>query len=142
MKRFILASIMLCFSFACYPQATDIVIDCQTPGWLSSMINYGDQQTVKNLKVTGYINNNDLDFIGSLASLYQLNGILDLGEVSIVGDSPTENNCFDGTKILFENDPKLFTILEGEEKAKVISERERYVAESQERKNIERNTGK
>ena len=46
--------------------------------------------------------------------------------------------CFDGTKILFENDPKLFTILEGEEKAKVISERERYVAESQERKNIER----
>ena len=29
-------------------QATDLVVDCQTPGWLSSKINYGEQQTVKN----------------------------------------------------------------------------------------------
>ena len=54
MKRFIIA-ILATFSFciAVYPQATDLVVDCQTPGWLSSKINYGDQQTVMNLKVTG-----------------------------------------------------------------------------------------
>ena len=45
---------------------------------------------------------------------------------------------FNGTKVLFENDPKLFTILEGEEKANVISRREKYVAEIKERKNIGR----
>lgn len=45
---------------------------------------------------------------------------------------------FDGTKVLFENDPRLFTILEGEEKDEVISKRERYLIESKERKDIER----
>lgn len=45
---------------------------------------------------------------------------------------------FNGTKVLFENDPKLFTILEGEEKANVISKREKYVAEIKERKNVGR----
>lgn len=45
---------------------------------------------------------------------------------------------FNGTKVLFENDPKLFTILEGEEKANVISRREKYVAEIKERKNTGR----
>ncbi len=45
---------------------------------------------------------------------------------------------FNGTKVLFENDPKLFTILEGEEKANVISEREKYKAESKERKDAGR----
>ncbi len=39
-----------------------------------------------------------------------------------------------GTKILFENDPKLFTILEGNQKDDVITEREKYKAESKERK--------
>ncbi len=37
---------------------------------------------------------------------------------------------YNGTKVLFENDPKLFTILEGKEKADVISEREKYKADS------------
>lgn len=41
---------------------------------------------------------------------------------------------FNGTKVLFENDPKLFTILEGKEKEGVISKREKYIAESKERK--------
>ena len=38
-------------------QQTSLTIDNQSPGWLSSKIGYGDQQTVENLKVTGYINN-------------------------------------------------------------------------------------
>ena len=40
---------------------------------------------------------------------------------------------FNGTKVLFENDPKLFTILEGKEKEGVISKREKYIAESKEK---------
>ena len=45
---------------------------------------------------------------------------------------------FNGTKVIFENDPKLFTILEGEERANVIAEREKYVAEIREKKDVGR----
>ena len=45
---------------------------------------------------------------------------------------------FNGTRVLFENDPKLFTILVGEEKADVVSEREKYKAELKERKDTGR----
>lgn len=45
---------------------------------------------------------------------------------------------FNGTKVLFENDPKLFTILEGKEKDGVISKREKYIAESKEKKDTGR----
>ena len=86
MKKFLLLCILSAMCNALFAQATDLVIDCQTPGWLSSKINYGDQQSVKNLKVTGYINKTDLNFIGSLTQL-SLNGIIDLGEVNIVGNS-------------------------------------------------------
>ena len=37
---------------------------------------------------------------------------------------------YDGTKVLFENDPSLFTIIDGEEKADVISKRENYKAKT------------
>ena len=86
MKRIL--SFYVCFAMcmALFAQATDLTIDNQTPGWLSSKINYGDQQTVKNLKVTGYINNTDIRFIGSLTQL-SLNGVIDLGDVTIVGNS-------------------------------------------------------
>ena len=69
MKRIL--SFYVCFAMcmALFAQATDLTIDNQTPGWLSSKINYGDQQTVKNLKVTGYINNTDIRFIGSLTQI-------------------------------------------------------------------------
>jgi uncharacterized protein YjdB len=77
---------MLCICLFANAQATDLVIDCQTPGWLSSMIKYGDQQTVRNLKVTGYINETDLKFIGSLIQNQALNEVLDLSDVNIIGD--------------------------------------------------------
>ena len=41
-------------------------IDCQTPGWLSSKIAYGDQMTLKNLTVTGYLNGTDIVFLKGL----------------------------------------------------------------------------
>lgn len=36
----------------------------------------------------------------------------------------------DGTRFMFKNDPKLFRILEGNEKENVITKREKYIAES------------
>lgn len=83
MKRHAFVFVMLCACISVFAQATDLVIDIQTPGWLSSKINYGDQQTVRNLKVTGYINTTDLDFIGSLTQL-SLNGVIDLSDANII----------------------------------------------------------
>lgn len=100
MKKTLLLCLTLCISLCAHAQATDLVVDCQTPGWLSSMINYGNQRTVKNLKVTGYVNDADLSFIGSLASNQQLDGIIDLADVCVVGNGSTPDNYFDGTKIL------------------------------------------
>ena len=72
-------------------QATSLTIDCQTPGWLSSMINYGDQVTLESLKVTGYINETDLSFIGSLNKNQQLR-VIDLEDVQIVAENSSDNN--------------------------------------------------
>ncbi len=73
----------------CGAQATTLVVDNQTPGWLSSKINYGDQQTVENLTVTGYINGTDIGFIRELINNRTLHGVLDLSEANIVsGGNP------------------------------------------------------
>lgn len=95
MKRILLSCIMASMILAMYAQATDLVIDNQTPGWLSSKINYGDQLTVKNLKVTGYINNTDLKFIGTLFA-YSLTEKLDLSEVNIVKESSSGKDNYIG----------------------------------------------
>lgn len=96
MKKILVMCMSLFISLCTNAQATDLVIDCQTPGWLSSKINYGDQLTVKNLKVTGYINNTDLMFIGSLISSRSLNGVLDLSECNIVGETADKDNVLGG----------------------------------------------
>lgn len=80
------------FHLLSHSQATSLTVDCQTPGWLSSMINYGDQLTVKNLRITGYINETDLSFIGSLNKNQQLNGVIDLEDVQIVAENSSNNN--------------------------------------------------
>lgn len=80
-------------------QATSLTIDCQTPGWLSSMINYGDQQTVIDLKVTGYINSEDLKFIGTLIKDHTLNGCIDLEDVEITPSNIMGVNSFDLSKV-------------------------------------------
>lgn len=93
MKKTILFIAFALYSYLnVYSQATSMTVDCQTPGWLSSMINYGDQQTLKNIKVTGYINAADLSFIGSLNWNQQLNGVIDLENVQIVGATNDDNN--------------------------------------------------
>ena len=86
MKKSYLVYFALCISLMIRAQATDLVVDCQTPGWLSSKINYGDQQTIRNLKVTGYLNTDDLTFIGSLINSHSLDGRIDLYDVQIVNN--------------------------------------------------------
>ena len=49
-------------------QKSELTIDIQTPGLLSSMINYADQISIESIKVTGYINKEDLKFIGYMIS--------------------------------------------------------------------------
>lgn len=98
MKQLI-SLLALIFSYMlCGAQATTLVVDNQTPGWLSSKINYGDQQTVKNLTVTGYVNSEDLSFIGTLMQKQELTEILDLSDVKIVGASQKQDNS-----IAFDN---------------------------------------
>lgn len=86
MKKLLSFCITLCVCLNMLAQRTDLVVDNQTPGWLSSKINYGDQKTVRNLKVTGYINATDLKFIGRLIQNRLLDGIVDLGETDIISE--------------------------------------------------------
>lgn len=69
---------------ATYAQETSLTIDCQTPGWLSSKITYPQQQTLENLKVSGYINGTDIKFIRELNKSLKLHGVIDLGDANIV----------------------------------------------------------
>ena len=84
---------LLCLvSVSLYAQQKTLTIENQSPGWLSSKISYGDQQTVENLTVIGYLNNDDLRFIVSLAKNHSLHGRLDLEKANLVGDNPSKDN--------------------------------------------------
>lgn len=91
--KYLLTFILLMCSYAlCGAQTTTLSVDNQTPGWLSSKINYGDQQTIESLTITGYINASDLKFIGSLMQKQKLHQSLNLSEVRIVGESSNDDN--------------------------------------------------
>ena len=83
-KAFFLIAIALCCRLLTFAQATSLTVDCQTPGWLSSKINYGDQLTVENLKITGFINGTDIKFIRELNLNRNLKGVLDLEQAHFV----------------------------------------------------------
>ena len=91
MKRIALLALLTCVSVVMFAQATDLVVDNQNPGWLSYVISFSDQQTVKNLKITGYINGTDLQFIGTLMNNRSLDGTLDLSEVNVVDVDGKDN---------------------------------------------------
>lgn len=92
-KKISLLALLLSVYLNLFAQATTLTIDNQTPGWLSSKINYGDQLTLKNLKVTGYINGTDIKFIRELNLNRSLNGIIDLKDVNVVaGGEPYYDN--------------------------------------------------
>lgn len=84
MKKIILLLMLIAATITTSAQQTSLVIDNQTPGWLSSKINYEDQQTLVNLTVTGVLNKTDLEFINKLMNTYSLKGKLDLSDAEIV----------------------------------------------------------
>ena len=88
--------LLFAFMFVCCSylkaQATSLEMDCQNPGWLSNQIGYGDQKTIQSLKLTGYINADDLAFIGQMISKHSLRGCIDLENVNIVGKTTSEDN--------------------------------------------------
>lgn len=95
MRKYLsLFAIAVLVHLVAYPQATSLTVDCQMPGWLSSMINYGDQQTITDLKITGFINATDLRFIGTLIKNQSLNGCIDLEDVEITPSNEMNTNAF------------------------------------------------
>ena len=111
MKKLLLLAIVLFGCLNGYSQATDLVVDNQNPGWLSSLIPFGDQKTVNNLKVTGYINDTDLKFIGTLMNNRNLCGRLDLSDVNVVDIEGKDNYLPGGMFALERNDTISFLSL-------------------------------
>ena len=76
-------------------QEDTTIIDNQSPGWLSNNIPFVEQQNVEYMKVMGYINGDDLQFIAQLNANHRLIAI-DLENVNIVaggnGTLKTEAN--------------------------------------------------
>lgn len=93
MKKIITVfAIAVSFCSNAFSQATSLTVDCQTPGWLSSMINYDDQLTLENLEVIGYINSTDLTFIGEL--IQKSLKSIDLSNVTVTPNNSLTANAF------------------------------------------------
>lgn len=103
----------MCSYALCGAQATSLTVDNQTPGWLSSKISYGDQQTVEDLKVSGYLNADDIKFIGTLIQTHSLSGLVDIEDCQIVDQEGAISNILDKNAFSFgwqENRPDGYTI--------------------------------
>ena len=112
MKKFVLLIMMCIISLVARGQATSLVVDNQNPGSLSSKINFWDQQTLVNLKVTGYVNGSDMEFISKMMSDKSLHGVLDLTDANFVGMGPSgETNQIKEINEFEEND--LHTYIKG-----------------------------
>lgn len=86
MKRTVIMALLMGISTMLYAQETELTIDNQTPGWLSSKLTYSEQVTVKKLTLKGYINKADMDFINSLIRTRNLES-LDLYEVVLINEN-------------------------------------------------------
>lgn len=86
-----------------FAQNTSLVVDNQNPGWLSNKIPFKDQESVKNLTVTGYINGTDIKFIRELLNNRQL-AHLDLSDANIVagGDPYYSNYTIDKDNSIYQ----------------------------------------
>lgn len=106
MKKIILLLMLIAATITTSAQQTSLVIDNQTPGWLSSKINYEDQISVKNLSVTGFLNSEDFKFIGTLLN-HNLTGKLNLSNVTIVKDDNESDNELISEVFRLKEDAKL-----------------------------------
>lgn len=108
MKNIITVMLLMCFT-CISAQNTILVIDNQNPGWLSNKIPFKDQESVKNLTVTGYINGTDIKFIRELLNNRQL-AHLDLSDANIVagGDAYYSTNGTNGYNYKINKDNSIY----------------------------------
>ena len=85
MKQILTFLLLLCSYILCGAQATTLTVDNKVAGTLSQRILYDDKLTVENLIITGELDGNDLEFIQTLNSSYNLTGTLDVSEVHLKG---------------------------------------------------------
>lgn len=90
MRKLTLLICALVFITNLYAQEKSIAVDVQTPGLLSSLLTYPQQQSVEELTVTGYINRADMNFINGLIQNRNLR-ILNLGNVNLAVTSYGDN---------------------------------------------------
>lgn len=84
MKRVVLILLAwMVFLISARGQENDkrIVIDCQTPGTLSTLLTYVQQQNVEELYVSGYINKTDIQFVDQVIGFGNLK-VVDLGNAT------------------------------------------------------------
>lgn len=95
--------IFLAFSISCVlcgAQATSLTVDNKVAGTLSQRILYDDKLTVENLTIQGSLNADDFAFIQELNNTYNLTGVIDLTNATIVSGG----KCLVGTKYLATKD--------------------------------------
>ena len=93
MKRITSIIVFMCISIFIYAQETELTIDNQTPGWLSSQMTYSEQVSVKRLTLKGYINKTDMDFVNDLVRTRSLE-YLDLYDVILIDQNNVEYNIW------------------------------------------------
>lgn len=94
-KKMLLIAIFLLNSCYLLSQNLSMLVDCQTPGYLSSKLTYSEQQQVECLRVTGYINETDMSFINGLIKNQKIN-VLDLSDVVVIDSKYGENHIWEG----------------------------------------------
>ena len=105
--------LLLCMAFfsvlGIKAQENVMIVDNQTPGWLSSLMTYSQQTTVEDLTVTGYVNKTDMEFICNIIKKHNLK-ILNLYSVNVVKDDAEDNVLWSGF-IDFGNTKRLQKII-------------------------------
>ena len=94
-RALLIAILMMVCTNSVQAQQTTLTVDCQTPGWLSSKIGYKDQQSVKYLTVTGYLNLTDMSFLAGLTEKNLIH--LDMSGVEMI-EKPTYFKGYEGNK--------------------------------------------
>lgn len=95
MKKLITMLIGMITFLSVFGSATEskVAVDCQTPGTLSSLLTYVQQQNVTDLTVSGYLNESDISFINKLITDNINLSFIDLGNAtSIDGAMPFSFN--------------------------------------------------
>lgn len=94
MKHLLSSLFLICTYVLCGAQVTSLTVDNKVAGTLSQRILYDDKLTVKNITISGELNADDFAFIKELNKSYNLLGIIDLTNTTVVSGG----RCLIGTQ--------------------------------------------